>query len=473
MHPKLNARSQQQHRVRGHARNSDGYSFFNLLTSPELFDEVESLLPAHRERLFPPTETLAMFLAQALNADRSCQNAVNEAAVKRLSAGLQPCSTHTGAYCRARRRLPVEMVCTLARYTGRWIAARAPEPWRWRGRPVRLVDGTTVAMPDTPANQALYPQPRSQKPGLGFPLCRMVGMVCLGSGAVLNAAVGHYRGKGADEQSLLRSILDTLERGDLLVGDAFYATYFLLCALRERGIDAVFEQHGSRQRTTDFRCGQRLGPRDHLIVLQKPVIKPDWMSEADYEQAPDTLTVRELRTGGKTLVTTLLCPKQTDKSALKSLYRDRWHVELDLRNIKTTLGMERLSCQSPDLAIKEIWVYLLAYNLIRLMMAQAALVAHRLPRQLSFKHTVQLWIAWDQRGNGTEHDNKIHALFVLIAQQQVGDRPGRIEPRAIKRRPKPYPLLTKPREIARAHVREYGHPKKLKGTSINSVLRKV
>ena len=461
MHPNPRAHAQQQ-RIHKHASNSDSFSFFNLLTSSELLEQVESLLPEHRERLFPPTETLSMFLAQALSADRSCQKAVNDTALKRLAGGLALCSTHTGAYCRARQRLPVEMVCSLARFTGRWVTARAPEPWRWRGRPVRLVDGTTVVLPDTPANQAEYPQPRSQKPGLGFPLCRMVGMVCLGSGAVLNAAIGRYQGKGGDEQSLLRSMLDTLECGDLLLGDAFYATYFLLCTLRERGIDAVFEQHGARQRTTDFRCGQRLGQRDHLIVLEKPAIKPDWMTQLDYEQASDTVTVRELRTGGKTLVTTLLCPKQIRKSALKSLYRCRWHVELDLRNIKTTLGMERLSCQTPAMAIKEIWVYLLAYNLIRLMMAQAALLADRLPRQLSFKHTVQLWIAWDRHANGTAHDDKLYGLFVLIAQQQVGDRPGRIEPRAIKRRPKPYPLLTKPRVIARAHVRKYGHPQKLK-----------
>ena len=152
----------------------------------------------------------------------------------------------------------------------------------------------------------------------------------------------------------------------------------------ERGIDAVFEQFGARRRSTDFRCGQRLGQRDHLIVLHKPGSKPDWMTQADDERAPDSVTVRELRTGGKTLVTTLLCPKQTAKSALRSLYRERWHIELDLRNIKTTLGMERLSCLTPAMAIKEIWVYLLAYNLIRVMMAQAALLAHRLPRQLSF-----------------------------------------------------------------------------------------
>lgn len=461
MHPNPRVQAQQQ-RIRKHANNSDAYSFFNLLTGPELLDQVESLLPQHRERLFPPTETLSMFLAQALSADRSCQKAVNDTAVKRLAGGLPQCSTHTGAYCRARGRLPVEMVSTLARYAGRWVTARVPEPWRWRGRPVRLVDGTTVAMPDTLANQAVYPQPRSQAPGLGFPLCRMVGIVCLGSGAVLDAAMGCYRGKGGDEQSLLRSILDTLQCGDLLLGDAYYATYFLLCSLRERGIDAVFEQHGARQRSTDFRCGQRLGQRDHLIVLHKPDIKPDWMTQADYEQAPDTVTVRELRTGGKTLVTTLLCPKQTRKSALKSLYRSRWHVELDLRNIKTTLGMETLSCKTPAMAIKEMWVYLLAYNLIRLMMAQAALLADRLPRQLSFKHTVQLWIAWDRHANGSAHDPKLYGLFVLIAQQQVGDRPGRIEPRAIKQRPKPYPLLTKTREMAKADILTSGHPKKLK-----------
>lgn len=186
------------------------------------------------------------------------------------------------------------------------------------------------------------------------------------------------------------------------------------------------------------------------------------MSQADYEQAPDTVTVRELRTGGKTLVTSLLDPKQTSKADLKLLYCGRWHVELDLRNIKTTLEMERLSCLSPEMAIKEIWVYLLAYNLIRLMMAQAAQLAQCLPRQLSFKHTVPLWVAWEHHRPGTGNDDAIQTLFVLIAQQRVGDRPGRIEPRAVKRRPKPYPLLTKPRAHARAHIRIHGHPKKIK-----------
>jgi hypothetical protein len=274
--------------------------------------------------------------------------------------------------------------------------------------------------------------------------------------------MGPCRGKGSDEQTLLRSILDTLEAGDILLGDAFYATYFLLCALQAKGVDGVFEQQGARRRNTDFRRGQRLGQRDHLIELLKPKVKPDWMSQAEYDKAPDTLTVRELRTGGKILMTTLLCPKQTSKAALKALYRDRWHVELDLRNIKTTLGMEMLSCRTPTMAEKEIWVYLLAYNLIRLLMAQAASLADTNPRKLSFKHTLQLWIAWRQNGTGGYDDSQIATLFILIAQQRVGKRPGRIEPRAIKRRPKPFPLLTKSRSIAREDVRKYGHPKKLK-----------
>ncbi len=462
MHRTHHAATLQQKRIRKHAANSDSYEFFNLLTGPELLDQVESLLPEHRERLFPPTETLSMFLAQALSADRSCQRAVNEAAVKRLTGGLPFCSTHTGAYCRARARLPVEMVSTLGGHAGSLISEQMPETWRWQGRPIRLVDGTTVILPDTLANQTAYPQPGSQKSGLGFPLCRLVGILCLGSGALLNAAIGRYRGKGGDEQALLRSMLDTLESGDLLLGDAYYATYFLLCDLQQRGVDALFEQQGARKRCTDFRRGQRLGSRDHLIALPKPKIKPDWMAQADYDQAPDTMTVREVKVGRKILVTTLLCPNKTPKNALKDLYRHRWNIELDLRNIKTTLGMEMLSCKTPDMALKEIWVYLLAYNLIRLLMAQAALLADRLPRQLSFKHTLQLWLTWNQQGSNSHDPNTLVSFFVMIAQQRVGNRPNRSEPRAIKRRPKAFPLLMIPRPTARELIKEKGHPRKLK-----------
>ncbi len=348
------------------------------------------------------------------------------------------------------------MISKLVCQTGELITSQLPEHWLWQGRRVHLIDGTTVTMPDTEENQAVYPQQDGQKPGLGFPICRLVGVICLASGAVLNAAVGPFKGKGADEQSLLRQVMDTFKAGDLVLGDALYGSYFLLASLREKGVDVVFEQLGARKRVTDFRTGQAVGAKDHLIKLTKPRKKPDWMSQQHYDTAPETLVIRELCINGKTLITTLLSPKEASKAQLKALYKQRWQIEVDFRNIKTTMGMETLSCKTPEMSEKEIGIYFLAYNLIRLLMAQSALLADLIPRQLSFKHTVQLWLAWCQQGREVDHE----MLFVLIAQQTIGNRPGRIEPRAVKRRPKPFPLLMKPREQARAQVRKNGHPKK-------------
>ena len=454
-------RSKQQ-RIQTLAKNSDSYSFFNLLTGPEMLSKVENLLPEHRERHFPPTETLSMFLAQAMSEDRSCQKVVDEAAIKRVLGGLSSCSTATGGYCKARQRLPLEMVSELTRYTGQQINSQVPEQWRWRGKRIHLIDGTTVGLPDTPANQRAYPQPGGQKPGLGFPLSRIVGIICLSSGALLNAALGGCSGENSSEQSLLRTMLDTFHRGDLVMGDAFFGTYFLLASLLEKGVDCVFEQMGARKRVTDFRQGERLGAKDHLIQLYKPKLKPQWMDQDEYDNAPQRLTIRELQVNDKILITTLLSPKVFPKRELKVLYKKRWHVEVDLRHIKMTLGMNTLSCKTPEMIEKEIWIYFLAYNLIRLLMAQSALLADIQPRQLSFKHTVQLWLAWSQQSQASGAQENETQLFILIAQKTVGNRPGRLEPRAVKRRPKPYPLLMEPRDQARIKIRKCGHPKKLK-----------
>ncbi len=456
------ARSKQQ-RIQLLAKNCDSYNFFNLLTGPELLAKVEERLPeVHRERQFPPTETLSMFLAQTMNEDRSCQKAVDEAAVKRVMGGLTPCSTATGAYCQARQRLPLEMVSELACHVGELMNVQVPDQWRWYGKRVHLIDGTTVALADTAENQVVFPQQEVQKPGLGFPICRIVGVICLSSGALLNASISSFSGKGAGEQTLLRSMLDTFSAGDLVLGDALFGNYFLLASLINKGVDAVFEQMGARKRSTDFRKGTRLGPKDHLIKLPKPKRKPDWMNQEDYVKAPDFLTIRELKTNGKIVITTLLSSKKFPRDELKTLYKKRWHIEVDLRNIKTTLGMETLSCKTPEMVEKEIWVYFLAYNLIRLLMAQSALLADVLPRQLSFKHTVQLWLAWCQQSQTAATQVNEGILFALIGQKIIGKRPGRVEPRAVKRRPKPYPLLMKTREKARENIRKNGHPKKIR-----------
>jgi len=460
MHASHRPALEQRKRVLHYAEDTDSYAFFNLLTGPQLLEGVEHLLPAHRERLFPPTETLSMFPAQVLSADGSCRQAVNDAALKRVIGGLPRCSASTSAYCQARARLPTEMISALTRQVGGMFAENAPSWWHVQNRPVRLVDGATMTMADTKDNQAAYPQPSSQKEGLGFPICRMVALICSGSGALLDAATGPCEGKGSDEQTLLRGMLDRLETGDILLGDAFYPTYFLLCELVQRRVDGVFEQYGARKRSTDFNTGEKLGVRDHLVVLEKPKKRPDWMTPEQYEQAPATLKVREFKAAGKIMVTTFLDAKATPKNKPKVLYRRRWNVELDLRNIKTALGMEQLRCKTPEMVIKELWVYLLAYNMVRLLMAQAALLADQIPRQLSFKHTVQVWLSWQQRGGPAGDGVCIHALLVLIAEPRVGLRPGRIEPRALKRRANNFPLMTKPRKQARAEVREHGHPKK-------------
>ncbi len=185
------------------------------------------------------------------------------------------------------------------------------------------------------------------------------------------------------------------------------------------------------------------------------------MSETQYTAAPASITVREFKAGGKIMVTTLHSPKSHPKEALKSLYQSRWHVELDIRNIKDTMEMNILSCKTPDMVRKEIWVYLLAYNLIRLIMAQSALLADISPRTISFKHSLQLWLMYLQHSQNLDHE-KLESFFQLMAQQRVGNRAGRIEPRAVKRRPKAYPLLMIPRSKARDEVKKNGHPKKLK-----------
>lgn len=453
--------SHQHSRINAYRASSDSYQCFNLLTSDALFDQVEALLPEHRERLYPPTETLSMFLAQSMSADRSCQRIVNQAAVKRLIGGLPVNSTYTGGYCRARQRLPLKMIAGLTRYIGDLVDQQIPEQWLWQGRRVRIVDGTTVTMADTDENQSAYPQQSMQQAGLGFPICRIVGITCLSSGVLRNAAIGRYQGKGSDEQTLLRSLQDSLEAGDIVLGDAYFATYFFVAEMQAKGVDILMEQHGSRRRTTDFRRGKRLGQRDHLLVYPKPKKRPQWMTQTQYDAMPESLCIRECQTGGKILVTTLDCPKSATKNDLKKLYQSRWHVELDIRNIKTTMGMDTLSCKTPDMMLKEIWVYFLAYNLIRFMMLQSALIADIEPRNISFKHCIQLWLASVQQLN-TLDEEQLYALLLLMSQQRVGNRPGRIEPRAVKRRPKSFPFLSKPRVEAREIVRKYGHPKKLK-----------
>lgn len=446
---------QQRDRIGRQMGRAEAVDFFNLLTGAQLLEMTESLLPEHRERLYPPTVALSMFIKQALEQDRSCQRAVNAWAAQRASEGLSVQSVSTGAYCRARARVPLAMIDTLARESGRQLCERGQRLWRWRGRCAKRADGTGISMPDTAANQACYPQPGSQAEGVGFPLLRLAGIICLSTGAVLQAGVARHAGKGQRELGLFRGLSGALSAGDVLRADALYCNYFLIATLQAAGVEVLFEQNGARH--TDIRRGRALGRRDHVVRWGEPAARPEWMTREQYQAFPEQLTLRELQVRGRTLVTSLLRPLEASKAELARLYERRWSIELDLRAITTTLGLETLSCKSPAMVQKELWVYLLAYNLIRLLMAQAAHSAGVHPRELSFKHTVQLWTAWTSQTLAPLASDQPSELFRLIAQLRVGHRPHRIEPRARKRRPKSFPWLKVPRARARRQIRRYGH----------------
>jgi len=406
----------------------------------------------YRQRIYDPLRTLTLFLEQVLGADQSCQDAVARGVSGQVSLGHLPSSLNTAAYCKARSRLALGLIERLGREMGAMLCTQQPQAWRWRDREVKLVDGTTVSMPDTAANQADFPQSRTQKPGLGFPLARLVTIVSLSCGAVLDWAVGPCEGKQTGETALLWKLAQRLQRGDIVIADRYYAGYFLIAMLVQLGVDVVIRQH--QRRHTDFRRGQRLGAKDHLVSWLR-LQRPSWMDADTYASMPEILRMREVNIGGWTLVTTLVDAKEVSKRDVFELYRARWQIKLDLRSIKTSMCMDVLRCKSPQMVKKEIAVHLLAYNLVRAVMAQAAHLGRVLPRQLSFKGALQMLNAFEENLRHCPLGRLAlrHAhLLAGIAQMKLPHRPGGVEPRALKRRPKPFQLLTEPRQILRARL---------------------
>jgi Transposase DDE domain len=412
-----------------------------------------------RLRTYTPLITLWTFFTQVLDPDHSCRKAVRSLTAFLVSQGKPAVSADTSNYCKARKRLPLSFIVRLVRKTGQILQDKASPGWLWKGREVFMVDGSTASMPDTPANQRAYPQSRSQKPGLGFPLARFLAIISLATGAVMDLATGPCKGKRTGETSLLRTLLDRLKAGCILLGDRTFANYFGIDELSRRGVDGVFRMHQARK--VDFRRGRIVGMEDHRVLWPKPAARPEWMDKATYEQMPDEMWVRELRfrvqqPGYRVheiiLVTTLLDPIEYTKEELAELFLKRWHIELDMRSIKIVMQMDVLRCKTPDMVDKEIWMHMLAYNIIRSLMATAAAKDGAQPRELSFKGTLQALTAFRDSMRTTDQQCRARlwaAMLDLIAYDRVGDRPGRVEPRCKKRRPKPYRMLTVPRDEAR------------------------
>ncbi len=427
------------------------------------FDDEDVSFGDDEDAIYTPEITLWAFLSQVLFKDeqRSCVAAIARIGV--LLAALQrgPCSNNTGAFCRARGKLSENVIHRLAADVADGCEQRVDSAWLWHGRHVYLVDGTTVTMPDTLENQAKYPQPATQLNGLGFPVARVVVLVSLCTAMVKDMAMGPYRGKETGETALLRQLLDRFEPGDILLADRYFCSYFMIALLTELGIDFVTRVH--QLRTVDFRRGRRLGKGDHMVAWPRPQ-KPKWMDQQTYDRMPLSIEVREIqvrtgqpgfRTQSFVVVTTLTDAAEHTKEDIGELYHARWLVELDIRAIKITMGMDILRCKSPEMVRKEMWACVLAYNLIRRIMLQSARASGMLLRQLSFAAALQSVAAsWTVivLSDDSVSASLIEAALVNLTGVIIGNRPGRVEPRAVKRRPKPHKLLTKPRDQARAEL---------------------
>jgi len=447
-----------------------GLPFADALTEESIqaaFDNEGVLFTADDDIVYTPAIPLWAFLSQVLFKDehRSCVAAVARVIVLLVALEREPCSSNTGAYCRARAKLSEAAIHRLAADVASRCEKQVQEEWLWRGRHVHLVDGTTVSMPDTPENQKAYPQSSSQQEGLGFPVARLVVLLSLASGMLGDMAMGPYTGKETGETALLRQLLGRFASGDILLADRYYCSYFMIALLMESGIDFVTRVH--QRREVDFRRGRRLSKNDHLIEWLRPE-KPEWMDQHTYDRMPLSIRNREIhvhvnhpgfRVESLVVVTTLTDADQYTPDDIAELYGFRWLAELDIRAIKITMGMDILRCKTPFMVHKEIWTCLLAYNLIRRTMLQSAQQAGQTPRQLSFSTAMQVTAAsWQVivLSSDSLAARLVEIELENLTQHLVGNRPGRVEPRAVKRRPKPHDLLTKPRNQARAELLKVG-----------------
>lgn len=445
---------------------AEGLPFSEILTEEQIqhaFEKEGESFGQQEDDVYTAPLTLWAFLSQVLHSgvERSCNAAVERLRSLCVALGCRAPSPDSGEYCRARAKLPENVLQDLTYQVADELEEQAPKEWLWHGHSVKQVDGSSLMTPDTEANQVEWPQSRSQKPGLGFPIMRFCALISLATGALCAFAEARFRGKETGETALLRSMMDRLQPGDVLLGDSIYCSYFMIALLRERDVHVVFHQH--QRRITDFRTGERLGQEDHLAVWKKPTC-PDWMDEATYDRLPAEMTVRELRVRvsipgfrvrAVTIVTTLANAKEYCKEEVGDLYRQRWNVELDLRAAKTVMNLEDLRGKCPDMVRKEIWIHWLAYNLIRRTMATAAVTYERTPRTISFagaKQTVSGAMTLATAADGEMLDRLADQKLYSIASRKVGHRPNRVEPRAVKRRPKKQKLLTKPRNQARAEL---------------------
>jgi hypothetical protein len=394
-----------------------------------------------------------LFLAQVLAADHACRETVRHFLGWLALAG-KSASARTAGYCQARARLRQADLDAAHAHLARKIRAAHLPQRLWFGRPVTVVDGSGLSMPDTPRNQQRYPQTKRARPSCSFPVMRVVALFCLGTGVLIRLAQGALC---VSERALFRSLWEELQAGDVVLADRGFCGYAEFYFLRRRGVDSVMRNH--QRRTVGKTVLQALGPGDRLILWHKSKSGPVWPDPATWRTLPDTLTLREIafqvavngfRVEAITVVTTLLDPEAFPASAFADLYRRRWRAELFLRDIKTTMGLDILRCKTPEMVQKELTMHLIAYNLVRLTMLEAAHDQGASFERLSFKGTLvtlRQWAPIFAAATPRARDGLWPSLLRYLAADRLPHRPNRVEPRARKRRPKNYQLLNQPRRL--------------------------
>jgi hypothetical protein len=439
-------------RIRRHTLSQLGACFGSFIPSRELGNETAG--DFSRRRIFSKENTFWGFFTQVLDADGGCQEVVRKVQACAASRSMPAPSASTSAYCQARSKLDHDGLQRILKHTSEHLQRRARQR-RWKDRRVVVVDGTGVSMPDTPDNQAVWPQPRSQKPGCGFPQARLCACFCLQTGALLSHRVGSIKN---GELTLLRQQWEEFKPGDIMMGDKGFCSFYDVWKFREMGVDTVttLARRTPRDAAT---ATEVLGPDDLLITWPKPLWNKNLSySHAEWQTLPDhlklrqikvTITVPGMRSESFYLVTTLTDASRHTAAELADLYFQRWDVELFFRDIKTTLGMDVLRCRSPEMVEKEILMHFIAYNAIRLLMAEAATEVGQSPRRVSFKGSIQALRQWEPQFSRASDPRELRRLQGVlrssIADLLVPHRPGRREPRCVKRRPKPFQLLTTPR----------------------------
>jgi hypothetical protein len=441
--------------VRARFARNEGLPFADVLTEASILDALREQGVQYRDRVFNPVTTIWGFLSQVLSDDHSCRDTVSRVIAHRAASGLALCSPNAASYCNARARLRTGVLRTLARRTAEELQGSLPEGWKWNGRNVFIADGSHVSMPDTQENQAAYPQPQAQRPGIGFPLARLAVLLSLATGACHGMAMAPYAGKGTGEKTLLRQLYDSLGPGDVVLADALFDDYFIAWELRQRGIELVARAQYQRVGTRTMQSG----PDGDIVVWRRPN-KPHGMRGEQYRTYPKSLVMRQVSVDARDknnrveqfkVITTIL-DASIDAGQIGGLYERRWDGEVDIRSIKSTMKMDILRCKTPEMVRKEIWAHLLAYNLLRTVMAVAAAENGIEPRQVSFKGAKQAVTAFAPKIEAARSEERaalIDAMLTAIAYHRVRNRPGRWEPRARKRRPKPGMRLMQPRAAAK------------------------